>query len=81
MEVETNDLSDRFQQAVAEDRKWVGQIFMPDPNEKLVDIVPFFDPSYIQEIEFQVSGFPKASSFLFHGYAGIDDTDRITNDL
>ena len=50
MEVETNDLSDRFQQAVAEDRKWVGQIFMPDQNGKLVDIVPSFDPSYIQEL-------------------------------
>ena len=81
MEVETTDLSDRFQQAVAENRKWAGQIFMPDSNGKLVDIVPFFDPSYIQEIEFQVSGFPKAYSFLFHGYTGIDDTDRLINDL
>ena len=66
MEVETNDFSDRFQQAVAEDQKWIGQIFMPDPKWKTGDIVPFYDPSYIQEIVFQVPGFPKASSFLFH---------------
>ena len=81
MEVEPNDLCDRFQQAVADDQNWLAQIFMPGLNGKLVNIVPFFDPSTIQEIEFKMAGYPKSSSFLFHGFLGIDDTDRLIDAL
>ena len=61
MNVEAIDLSHRFQQAVADDQKWSGQIFMPSVNGNLVNIVPLFDPSHVQEIEFKVAGFPKNS--------------------
>ena len=81
MEVERNDLCDRFQQAVADDQKWMGQIFMPGVNGTLVNIVPLFHPSTIQEIEFKMAGYPKFSSFLFDGFIGIDDTDRIIDAL
>ena len=76
MDNEAIDLSDRFQQAVADDKKWI-----PSVNGNLVNIVPLFDPSAVQEIEFKVSGFPKNSSFIFHGFLGIDDTDRLINAL
>ena len=76
MDNEAIDLSDRFQQAVADDKKWI-----PSVNGNLVNIVPLFDPSAVEEIEFKVSGFPKNSSFIFHGFLGIDDTDRLINAL
>ena len=79
--VEEIDLSNRFQQAVAEDQKWLEQIFMPGTDGSLVNIVPLFDPSPIQEIEFKLAGYPKSSSFLFEGFLGIDDTDRLINAL
>jgi hypothetical protein len=65
MDVEAINLSDRFQQAVADDQKWIGQIFMPSVNGNLVNIVPLFDPSPVQVIEFKLAGFPKNSSFIF----------------
>ena len=81
MEVEPNDLCNRFKQAVADDQQWLAQIFMPGADGVLVNIVPFFDPTTIQEAEFKIAGYPKSSSFLFHGFHGIEDTDRLINAL
>lgn len=81
MDIEQGDLCDRFQQAVADDQKWMGQILMPSANGTLVNIVPFFDPSTIQEIDFKMAGYPKSSSFQFHGFLGLDDTDRLIEAL
>jgi hypothetical protein len=74
-------LSNRFKQAVADDQKWMGQPFMPAANGNLVNIVPFFDPSALQEIKFKISGFLTSSSFQFHGFVGLDDSDKIINAL
>ena len=79
--VEGIDLSNRFQQAVAEDQKWLEQIFMPGTDGSLVNIVPLFDSSPIQEIEFKLAGYPKSSSFLFHEFLGTEDMDRLINSL
>ena len=45
--VEGIDLSNRFQQAVAEDQKWLEQIFMPGTDGSLVNIVPL-SPCYLK---------------------------------
>ena len=59
----------------------MAQIFMPDAEGNMTNIVPFFDPTALQEIESKMSGFPISSSFQFHGFVGLDDSDMIINAL
>ena len=81
MNHETTGFSDRLKQAVADDQKWMAQIFMPDAEGNMTNIVPFFDPTALQEIECKMSGFPISSSFQFHGFVGLDDADKLINAL
>ena len=74
-------LTDRFERAAAEDQKWMPQIFMPNRNGSMINIVPLLDPSIMEKAQFFEDKFPKSSSFHFVGFHGIDDTDRIVNAL
>ena len=74
-------LTDRFERAAEVDQKWMPQIFMPNLNGTMVNIVPLFDPSILQKAEFFALGYPKFASFQFVDFLGIDDTDNIINAL
>ena len=81
MEEESLGLTDRFERAAEEDQKWMPQIFMPNKNASMINIVPLLDPSILEQAQFFDEKFPKSSCFLFHGFQGIDDSDRIVNAL
>ena len=63
-------MSDRLMKAQEKDQKWLAEIFMPDHQGNVVNIVSLLDPTLCQEAEFFTNGFPNKSCFLFNGFVG-----------
>ena len=74
-------LAQKFEEAREQDQKWMPQIFMLGHDGKLHDFVPLLDPNHLQLAYISLNQFPKNASFHFSGYNGVDDHDKVVEDI
>ena len=60
---------------------WKPEIYMPNTDGIITDFVPFIVPTVSQQIAFLGMGFPDKASFCFYGYNGIEDKERVIDDI
>ena len=81
-EVITNESS--FEQRYYDEKKeekWAPEIYMISNEGILTDFVPLITPSQSAQAKLLGLCYPPNASFLFAGYAGLKDKDRIIEDI
>ena len=75
---------DTFAQRCFEEREeqnWVPEICMLNKDGIITDFVPFISPSHSDQMKYLTFGYPENASFLFAGYSGLLDKERIVEDI